>query len=399
MVGIISSAKQALISWPSLIKPPTVEYSAGVSNSAISSNINEVPPDLKMARGRKARLRREREVKEKLQYEESIRENQMQIALLKEAHEAYTGTAGIHWKMPAHHASANILDGYVTPKAAEFVDDYYKTKNIRKTSRTKDKAIRIEERLFTREELEAQAKKENSRVATRHHMGFGAEKIYALLGNQQTVDAIFNAKLGVQPVFEENRLLPDPKIQLEADAAAKKKQDRLWAPIKRIKAAALCMSRTPVRLIPRPGLIDSGAELVHDLNQRVSLDAVSLGGSIATASELGDQSHAQLGRMAPQQHTVTFDDDDGVNSTGADRSLFSEFSVGRSMSHIAVPMVKQRGFKGLDGKKIKGLHLESRKSKMERGGERKSIREFNKRLQHAILMASKIRRDDLLVEQ
>jgi hypothetical protein len=62
-------------------------------------------------------------------------------------------------------------------------------------------------------------------------------------------------------------------------------------------------------------------------------------------------------------------------------------------------MTKMRTLKGLDGKKVKGLKLESLRSKQTRSVERKVIRAFNLKLKTAIAKASKmIQREAVLIE-
>ena len=92
--------------------------------------------------------------------------------------------------------------------------------------------------------------------------------------------------------------------------------------------------------------------------------------------------------------TPAFEEQDDVDTAAADRSLFSEFSIGASRVHVPVKMVNMRTLRGLDGHKVKGLKLESLKSKVTRTGERKSIRSFNMKLAQAIKIASKIGQTD-----
>jgi hypothetical protein len=266
------------------------------------------------------------------------------------------------------------------------------------------------EPLLSDEELRKVIENEKNYIAGRHHNYYGRHKIFAVPGNQQTIDAIFNTKLGVVPVFEEDRLLPDPTIRLLADAKARKKQERLWAPIHRIKPDVLSMGRKNVRLrsgsevhVPNPAPGD-------DLQQNSILDGGgSLVGSIATVTDLDERSAVEAYNMSShkqfsQSRQVHYVEDgpDCCDSAAADRSLFSEFSIGEigdSRIHVPIKMTKMRTLKGLDGKKVKGLKLESLRSKQTRSVERKVIRAFNLKLKTAIAKASKmIQREAVLIE-
>ena len=358
---------------------------------------------------KKSRWRREceeREVVERARYLESVANLDLQIALLRETEREYRGLPGKDYKQPAHHCALEKLEGYSKPTPEELavliakgliVDDAYKAANILKTRRWRAKPTRKEEKLLTDSELEEVFRKDKHHVAGRHHDFRGASKIFAVKGNQQTVDALFNVKTGMVPVFEEDRLLPDPEARAAANAKEHKKRTRLWAPVKRIKADMLDMARRRVRLIPRPR-----PDLQDDINtlQQGSSILDGGGGSIATVTDLDEQSAAaynfkQVSFNQPQRHEDEYGGDDDVDTNAGARSLFSEFSMGASRVHVPVKMVNMRTLRGLDGRKVKGLNLESLRSKTERSGVRKVIRSFNLKLASAIRIASKVSQDDL----
>ena len=372
----------------------------------------QTPGDIK--KSRKARLLEERDIEERRFFEESTAGLKLRIELIKESQRAYRGQPGTDYKQPAHHSNLEKRLDYVTPSPEELaeqavkgmiVGEEYKEQNIQRTSRWTSKPVRVLENLLTNDELREMMDKEKYYIPGRHHNYYGESKIFAVPGNQQTIKAIYNEKLGVVPQFEQDRLLPDPSLRLMADANARKKRERLWAPIKRIKASVLNMARSPVRLLPEKILCNTTDASINDLNQNSCLDAASFVGSIATVTDLDEQSAAAYGRrqqehsrglrlsnispvllpVEPQQTSDDFECD----TAAADRSLFSEFSIETGRVHIPVKMVKIRTIRGLDGRKVRGLKLESLSSLKDRSVERKKTRYFNLRLASALQRASK----------
>jgi len=361
-------------------------------------------------KSRRLRLLKEREANERRRYENSMSDNWLRQILLTETQIAYRGIGGRDHKQPPHHKTCKgNLEGHVSMTKEDLIQEAkYREKNIQKTRRWFDKPIRIVEPLLSDEELRKVIDNEKNYIAGRHHNYYGRHKIFAVPGNQQTIDAIFNTKLGVVPVFEEDRLMPDPTIRLLADAKARKKQDRLWAPIHRIKPDVLSMGRKNVRLRFGSGVKIPLSDPGDDLQQNSILDGGgSLVGSIATVTDLDERSAVEAYNMSnnkqyAQTRQIHEDGPDCCDSAAADRSLFSEFSIGEigdSRIHVPIKMTKMRTLKGLDGKKVKNLKLESLRSKETRSVERKVIRAFNLKLKIAIAKASKmIQREAVLTE-
>lgn len=391
------------------------------SSTKVHTHQNDAKADSSQPTGlqkksRKARLLQQRDIEERRFFEESTADLKLRIELIKESQRAYRGQPGIDYKQPAHHSNLEKRQDYVTPSPEELaeqvikgmiVGEEYKEQNIQRTSRWTSKPSRILENLLTNDELRETMDKEKYYIPGRHHNYYGESKIFAVPGNQQTIKAIYNEKLGVVPQFEQDRLLPDPNLRLIADVNARKKKERLWAPIKRIKASVLNMARSPVRLLPEKTLCSTNNDAsINDLNQSSCLDAASFVGSIATVTDLDEQSAAAYGRRQQEQHPRTVrlpnispvrlpvepqqtSNDFECDTAAADRSLFSEFSIDTGRVHIPVKMVKIRTIRGLDGKKVRGLKLESLSSVKDRSVKRKEIRYFNLRLASALQRASK----------
>jgi hypothetical protein len=332
-------------------------------------------------RGRRAKLRRQKEEEDRVKFLGAVADKKFQVVLLKESRDMYEGRPGVDYKLPSHHKKLEPRDSSQSAQIVKFGLDISEQNMGPKNRRYMPKPIATLEHMLTDEELRIEEAKRDL-PAGRHHQYRGHEKLFAVKGNQATAEAIFG-KLH-PPVYEEDRLLPDPDIAKKANADLVKKEARMWAPIKRIKKAALDLSRRPVRLAPKGGGV---GVVVEGLDQpSFTQDSAS----IAT----DDRSFlsvpfADFPMSDAQQEDRWKYMNDGVDSEAGARSLFSENSIGRSMTLITLKFTRLRGIRGLEGKKVKGIALESLNSQVTRGRERQVIKKFNVRLKEAIARASK----------
>jgi len=335
------------------------------------------PPD--EPRGRRAKLRRQKEEQDRLRFLGAVADKKFQVVLLKEQKDMYEGRCGVDYKQPAHHKRLEPRDSSQSAHLEQLLLEISEQNMGPKNRRYMPKPIATLEHFLTDEELRAEEAKRDL-PAGRHHQYRGHDKLFAVKGNQATAEAIFGMR---PPVYEEERLLPDPEVAMKANAELVKKEKRMWAPIKRIKRAALDLSRRPVRLAPKGGGIIIGDGLDQPSFMQDSASIATDDRSLLSV-HFADSPNAQQGDRWQ-------DMDDGVDSAGGARSLFSENSIGRPMTLIPLTLTRLRGIRGLQGKKVKGIALESLNSQVTRGRERQVIKKFNKKLKDAIARASKVR--------